>query len=53
MHARPVTIAPQELATRALGLMEQRKITALLVVDGTGRFVGVVHLHDLWRTQMI
>ena len=53
MHASPVTIAPHELAARALGLMEQRKITALLVVDASGKFVGVVHLHDLWRTQMV
>lgn len=53
MTPRPVTIGRQELATRALSLMEQRKITALMVVDEAGRFEGVVHLHDLWRTQMI
>jgi arabinose-5-phosphate isomerase len=33
--------------------MEQRKITALVVVDADGGVDGVVHLHDLWRTQMI
>jgi arabinose-5-phosphate isomerase len=32
--------------------MEQRKITSLVVVDAAGRFEGVLHLHDLWRTQM-
>ena len=33
--------------------MEQRKITSIVVVDGeTGRVAGVVHLHDLWRTEM-
>ncbi len=53
MHRNPATISRQELATRALALMEQRKITALLVVGDGGRFEGVVHLHDLWRTQMI
>jgi hypothetical protein len=29
--------------------MEQKKITSLMVPDGDGRIVGVVHLHDLWR----
>ena len=33
--------------------MEERKITSLVVVDDAGRVEGVVHLHDLWRTQMI
>ena len=33
--------------------MEERKITSLVVVGATGRIEGVVHLHDLWRTEMI
>jgi arabinose-5-phosphate isomerase len=33
--------------------MEQKKITSLPVVDGTGRLQGVLHLHDLWGTQML
>ena len=33
--------------------MEQRKITSIVVVDGDRRASsGVVHLHDLWRTEM-
>jgi arabinose-5-phosphate isomerase len=52
MTPRPVTIDRQELATRALNLMEARKITALPIVDGAGRLEGVVHIHDLWTTQM-
>jgi arabinose-5-phosphate isomerase len=32
--------------------MEARKITSLLVVDGEGKLEGVVHIHDLWTTQM-
>jgi arabinose-5-phosphate isomerase len=52
MTRTPVTIARKELATRALSLMESRKITGLLVVDSAGRLEGVVHIHDLWRTQM-
>ncbi|HUF47401.1 MAG TPA: KpsF/GutQ family sugar-phosphate isomerase [Vicinamibacterales bacterium] len=53
MTRTPVTIAGQMLAVEALRLMEQRKITALVVVDADDLVAGVVHLHDLWRTQMI
>jgi len=36
-----------------LNIMEQRKITSIVVVeDGTQRVAGVVHVHDLWRTEM-
>lgn len=52
MTPSPVTIGPRELATRALNLMEARKITALLVVNDEGGLEGVVHIHDLWTTQM-
>jgi arabinose-5-phosphate isomerase len=52
MTRSPVTIGRKELATQALNLMEARKITALPVVDSGGGLVGVVHIHDLWRTQM-
>ncbi|MGH9416253.1 MAG: KpsF/GutQ family sugar-phosphate isomerase [Terriglobales bacterium] len=53
MTRNPVTIAPHELAPAALRLMETRKITALLVADGDGRLLGLVHLHDLWTTELI
>jgi arabinose-5-phosphate isomerase len=53
MTPGPVTIQRQILAVQALQQMEQRRITSLVVVDGAGRVEGVVHLHDLWRTQMI
>ncbi len=53
MTAAPVTIEPDLLAVEGLRLMEERKITALVVVDANRRIRGVVHLHDLWRTQMI
>jgi arabinose-5-phosphate isomerase len=52
MTGTPVTIGRSELATRALNVMESRRITSLMVVDGEGRLEGVVHIHDLWRTQM-
>jgi arabinose-5-phosphate isomerase len=53
MTRDPVRIGRRDLATRALDVMEGRKITALLVTDGEGRIEGVVHLHDLWKTEMI
>ena len=52
MTRAPATIGGKELATRALNLMETRRITSLMVVDGEGRLEGVVHIHDLWRTEM-
>lgn len=48
MTRNPATIGPRELASSALSLMEQRKITSVVVVDSDGRVCGVVHLHDLW-----
>jgi arabinose-5-phosphate isomerase len=52
MSATPVTIARDELAAAALHVMETRKITALVVVDDRRVVEGVLHLHDLWRTQL-
>ena len=53
MTRRPVTVSPETLATEALHVLEQRKITSIVVVDAANVVQGVVHLHDLWRTQMI
>jgi arabinose-5-phosphate isomerase len=53
MTPHPVTIAPSTLAVEALAIMEQRKITSVVVVDEQEAVRGVLHLHDLWRTQMI
>jgi len=49
MNARPVTIAAEAFAADALAVMEERKITSL-IVTAEGGAVGVVHLHDLWGT---
>jgi arabinose-5-phosphate isomerase len=46
-------VGRRELATAALDVLESRKITSLLVTDGQGRVEGVLHLHDLWKTEMI
>ena len=53
MNPHPHTIAADELAVRALSIMEEKKITSLLVVNGNGVLEGVVHLHDLWETELI
>jgi arabinose-5-phosphate isomerase len=54
MTRNPVTIGPTALAAEALNVLEHRKITALVVVDGhPTRVAGVVHLHDLWGTELV
>jgi arabinose-5-phosphate isomerase len=52
MTRNPVTIAKSVLAVQALNMMEQRKITSIPVLGDNQAVEGVVHLHDLWRTQM-
>ena len=52
MSRDPVTIGRQELAVSALNILEARKITSLVVVDAQNRVEGVLHIHDLWRTQL-
>src|SRR6266446_521829 len=53
MTKNPRTIAPGEFAATALALMEEKKITSLMVVDGSGILEGMVHLHDLWSTELV
>jgi arabinose-5-phosphate isomerase len=53
MTRSPITIRRDTLAAEALHILEQRKITAVVVVDDAVQVQGVVHLHDLWRTEMI
>ena len=53
MTREPKTIGPDSFAIAALDIMEQKKITALPVVDDKGHLLGVLHLHDLWGTQMV
>ena len=53
MTKNPKTVSGHEFAATALALMEEKKITSLLVVDGSGKLEGIVHLHDLWGTEMM
>ena len=52
MTSAPITIHRGMLAAQALLLMEQRKITSLIVAAPEGVVEGVLHLHDLWRTEL-
>ena len=53
MTKGPKTIRAEEFAATALAMMEEKKITSLMVVDGAGRLAGIVHLHDLWTTELV
>ena len=53
MTKNPVTLARNELAASALRVMEERKITSLLIVDPAGKLEGVLHIHDLWTLQLL
>lgn len=53
MNPHPHTISADELAVRALSVMEEKKITSLAVVDSNGVLQGILHLHDLWGTELI
>jgi arabinose-5-phosphate isomerase len=53
MHPRPRTIGSHALAAEAAQLMEQHRITLVLVVDEDGRLVGAVNSNDLLRAKVI
>ena len=53
MTRDPKTISATEFAATALALMEEKKITSLMVVDERGKLEGIVHLHDLWSTELV
>jgi arabinose-5-phosphate isomerase len=53
MTRDPKTISGGEFAATALALMEEKKITSLMVVEKSGKLEGIVHLHDLWSTELV
>jgi arabinose-5-phosphate isomerase len=53
MNPNPRTITADEFAFKALSVMEENKITSLVVVDSTRSVTGVLHLHDLWGLELI
>jgi arabinose-5-phosphate isomerase len=52
MKKNPMTIDGTELASAALQVMEQKKITSLFIVDSDRRVEGIIHLHDLWGLEL-
>jgi arabinose-5-phosphate isomerase len=52
MNVDPVTIGSAELASVALQVMEERKITSLFIVDEMRRVEGIIHIHDLWGLEL-
>lgn len=56
MTRTPITVTPNTLASKALNLMNERRITQLVVVDGgagTGQPVGMLHMHDLLKAGVV
>jgi arabinose-5-phosphate isomerase len=53
MHPGPRTGAPDALAVDAADVMEQHRITSVLVVDAEGRLVGALNSNDLMRAKVI
>jgi arabinose-5-phosphate isomerase len=54
MTRRPVSVPRHTLAAEALNIMEQRKITSIIVAENGEpiRVAGVLQIHDLWRMEM-
>lgn len=53
MHTNPRTILDTEYAVNALQLMRQNSITQLIVTDADGRYLGIIHIHDILREGII
>ncbi len=53
MSANPRTIGPDHLAAEAVEIMERGKVMQLLVVDDTGRLLGALNIHDLFRGKVV
>jgi len=52
-HAGCLTVTPDTLAAEAVRIIEQNKITALLVVDEREELIGALNIHDLFRAGVM
>jgi len=52
MTEKPLAVDKEALATEALNIMETNKVTSLIIKNQQGQIKGIIHLHDLWRTEM-
>jgi arabinose-5-phosphate isomerase len=53
MHEGGITVGPDTMAAEAVHIMEEKKITALLVVDDDGVLIGALNIHDLFRAGVM
>lgn len=53
MHRDCITVRPETMAAEAVHLLEENKITALLVEDQNGILVGALNIHDLFRAGVM
>lgn len=53
MTRAPRTVAANDLAVQAVQIMERHRVNGLLVVDGTGRLIGALNMHDLFRAGVV
>jgi len=53
MTRNPKTIKPDELALSALRKMEDHNITVLIVVDDENKPVGIIHMHDILKSEIV
>jgi len=53
MHRRCITVGPEMMAAEAVHMLEEYKITSLLVADSNGRLVGAMNIHDLFRVGIM
>jgi arabinose-5-phosphate isomerase len=53
MTRNPKTISEDELAVKALSIMEKHSITSIVVPDDNGKAVGIIHLHDILKQGIV
>ncbi|MDY5968746.1 MAG: KpsF/GutQ family sugar-phosphate isomerase [Bacteroidales bacterium] len=53
MTAQPKTVQDTEFAVKALNIMRNNSITQLIVLDATGDYVGILHIHDILNEGII
>ncbi len=53
MTKTPKSISPEELAAKALAVMQSYSITSLVVPDNEGKIVGIIHLHDILKEGIV
>lgn len=52
MKSNPLTISDENLASEALKIFEEKKITSLFITEKDKKLKGIIHLHDLWRVKL-